>query len=162
MKPKTLPPKLALEGNKWVVENYSNDSNIVIDQVETRHVVYIYNCQNSTISVKGKVNAISIDGSKKCGVLIESVVSTIDVVNCKSTTIQILGRAPTLVIDKSDGAQIYLSKECLDIELLSAKSSEINILVPSDNDYTEMAIPEQLKSTISQGKIISVAVEHKG
>jgi adenylyl cyclase-associated protein len=67
------PPKLALEGNKWVIvsnfiihqclnfqENYSKDNAIVIDKAELKHVVYIYNCEGSTIQIKGKVNAITI------------------------------------------------------------------------------------------------------
>ena len=37
------PPKCALEGNKWVIENQSNNTNLVIDKAEIRHVVYVYN-----------------------------------------------------------------------------------------------------------------------
>ena len=58
--PVKAPPKLALEGNKWVVENYVNNSEIVIDKVELKHVVYVYNCSNCTIQIKGKVNAVTI------------------------------------------------------------------------------------------------------
>jgi adenylyl cyclase-associated protein len=72
------PPKLALEGNKWVVENYTNDNSIVIDKTELRHVVYIFNCTNCTIQVKGKVNAVSVGklntfffGSTNQGMLME-------------------------------------------------------------------------------------------
>jgi adenylyl cyclase-associated protein len=54
------PPKLALEGNKWVVENHVGNNEVVIDGVELRHVVYIYNCHNSTIKINGKVNAVTI------------------------------------------------------------------------------------------------------
>jgi adenylyl cyclase-associated protein len=54
------PPKLALEGNKWVVENHHNNSEVVIDKTELRHVVYIYNCHNSTIKINGKVNAVTV------------------------------------------------------------------------------------------------------
>ncbi len=54
------PSKLALEGNKWVVENHFNNNEVVIDQTELRHVVYIYNCQNSTIKINGKVNAVTV------------------------------------------------------------------------------------------------------
>lgn len=54
------PAKLSLEGNKWVVEYQNNNNNIVIAETEIRHVVYIYGCQNSTITIKGKVNAITL------------------------------------------------------------------------------------------------------
>ena len=160
----TAPPKLELQGNKWIVENYSNESSLVIEQTEIRHTVYIYNCTNCTVLIKGKVNAVSIDGCKKTGILIDNVVSTIDVVNGKSISVQITGKAPTMAIDKTDGIQIYLSKESLDLQVLSAKSSAINFMVPTnDGDYIELAAPEQLKIQLSsQGnKLNSVAVEHQ-
>lgn len=57
------PPKLALEGHKWVVENYENNREIIVETTELKQVVYIYNCSNSVIQVKGKVNAVIIGAS---------------------------------------------------------------------------------------------------
>jgi adenylyl cyclase-associated protein len=54
------PPKTQLDGNKWSIENHVNNNDIVVDQTEIKHVVYIYNCHNSTIKICGKVNAITI------------------------------------------------------------------------------------------------------
>ncbi|KAJ3323813.1 F-actin-capping protein subunit alpha [Boothiomyces sp. JEL0866] len=156
------PPKLALEGNKWVVENYNGNNEIVIDQTEIKHTVYIYNCQNSTIKVIGKVNAISLDNCKKVGLLAENIVATLDVVNCQRLQLQITGRCPTAVVDKTDGFQLYLSKDCLDIEILSAKSSEMNILIPTENgEFTEKPVSEQFKTVIKNGELESEAVKHK-
>ena len=67
-----------------------------------------------------------------------------------------------MAVDKTDGLQVYLSKDTLDIEILSAKSSALNILCPSGEDYVEMPVPEQLKTAIVNGKLVSGAVEHKG
>ena len=50
------PSKFALEGNKWVVENYTNNKELVISETETRHTVYIYGLNNSTVQIKGKVD----------------------------------------------------------------------------------------------------------
>ena len=54
------PPKLALQGNKWVIENFTNDQTIVIDKAELKHVVYVYNCNQCTIQIQSKVNAVTI------------------------------------------------------------------------------------------------------
>ena len=54
------PPKCELEGNKWVVEHQVNNQSLVISETEIRHVVYIYGCTNSTITISGKVNAITL------------------------------------------------------------------------------------------------------
>jgi adenylyl cyclase-associated protein len=105
------------------------------------------------------------DGCKKCGIVVDNVVSSLDIVNCKSIQAQIVGKAPIAMIDKTDGLLLYLSRECLDIEILTAKSSEMNISVPGKSekdDFTELAIPEQFKTTVKGASIVTTAVEHKG
>jgi adenylyl cyclase-associated protein len=125
-------------------------------------VVYAYNCHNSTLKVVGKVNAITIDGCKKFGLLIDNVVSTLDTVNSQRIQIQITGNCPTAVIDKTDGYQLYLSKASEDIEILSAKSSEMNVLaLNKEGEYFEMAMCEQFKTYFKEGKLVTSAVEHK-
>ena len=89
-----------------------------------------------------------------------------EIVNSKSIQAQILGKAPTAVIDKTDGLNLFLSKECMGIEVFAAKSSELNVSVPKggDGEFTEHALPEQLKTTIHDGgaALKTVVVEHKG
>ncbi|CAG8569849.1 3143_t:CDS:2, partial [Ambispora leptoticha] len=159
------PPKTELNGTKWVIEHHENNSNLVISETAINQTVYIYGCKNCTIQVKGKVNAIILDTCQKTGLLLDSAVSTVDIVNSKSFQLQILGHTPTIMIDKTDAGQIFLSSECLQTEILTAKSSSINVNVPGvgeDGDYAEKPIPEQLKSTIVDGKLVSVPVEHAG
>jgi len=157
------PPKFALEGNKWVVEFQKNNNNLVIDNAENKHTVYIYKCTGSTVTVKGKVNQITIDGCKKTGVVCDNVISGVDLVNSQSVQVQITGKAPTVSIDKTDGAQIYLSKDGLATEVLSSKSSEMNVLIPGakvDDDMIEIPIPEQFKTIYVDGKFKTELVEH--
>lgn len=134
----------------------------MIDKAELKHVVYIYNCQQCTVQIKNKVNAVILDNCKKTGVLVNSVVSTIDVVNCKSVQVQITGHAPTAVVDKTEGLQLYLSEESLKVELFTAKSTGVNILHMVDGEFVEKPVAEQLKTVLVNGKLESVAVEHKG
>ena len=106
-----------------------------------------------------------IDKCKKTAIVVESVVSSVEVVNCQSVQAQILGKAPTAVIDKTDGINLFLSRECLDIEVFSAKSSELNISVPGakeGDDFIEHALPEQFRSVIEGGRVKTTVVEHKG
>lgn len=85
-----------------------------------------------------------------------------DTVNSQRIQIQITGKCPTAVIDKTDGYQLYLSKEAESIEILSAKSSEMNVLLLNDEgEYYEVPMSEQLKSVVKNGKLETVAVEHK-
>jgi adenylyl cyclase-associated protein len=54
------PPRCDLEGNKWTVENYDGNREIVIADTEISHTINIFSCKNSVIQIKGKVNAISM------------------------------------------------------------------------------------------------------
>ncbi|CAG8821541.1 14715_t:CDS:2, partial [Gigaspora margarita] len=151
------PPKKEFDNNKWIIENYENDYNIVIEETAINHTVYIYGCKNSTISVKGKIKAVTLDSCQKTGLLVDSAVATVDIVNCKSFQLQIQGKVPVIAVDKTDSGQIYLSEECFDVEVFTAKSSSINIQMPtSDGDFEEKPIPEQLKCTIVNRKLVFV------
>ena len=54
------PAKTTLEANKWVVEYHENNSDIVIEDTAINQAVYIFGCKNSTIRIKGKVNAVTM------------------------------------------------------------------------------------------------------
>lgn len=54
------PAKTTLEANKWVVENHENNHEIIIEDTAINQAVYIYGCKNSTICIKGKVNAVTM------------------------------------------------------------------------------------------------------
>jgi len=158
------PPKLALEGNKWYVEHHEGNSNIVLDEVDMKQGAYIYGCNNCTIQIKGKISAVTLDSCKKTALVVENVVSSLDIVNCQTIQCQILGRAPTAVVDKTDGLNLFLSKECLDIEIFTAKSSELNLSIPpakQGGDYVERPISEQLRTVIVNGMPVSTIVDHK-
>jgi len=157
------PSRQVLEGNKWSIENFVGNKSIVIENTEIRHLVYIYNCIDSTIQIKGKVNAITIDNCKKTGIVIDSVVSAVDIVNAKSVQLQIREKAPTVSIDKTDGCLLYLSKECGEVvEIFSSKSSEMNVMYEKGDDWTEIPIPEQFKTKLVNGELITKPVEHAG
>ncbi|TPX46488.1 hypothetical protein SeMB42_g03670 [Synchytrium endobioticum] len=157
------PPKFVLEGSKWAVENQNNNNNLVIDNANIKQSVYIYNCQNSTIQIKGKIKTVALDNCKKVGLVMETILATVDVVNCKSVQIQVTGTCPTVNIDKTDGIQVYLSKSALGAEIMTAKSSEMNVLFEgADGDFVEKPVAEQFKTVVKNGALVTLPVEHKG
>ncbi|KAK7205779.1 adenylate cyclase associated N terminal-domain-containing protein [Myxozyma melibiosi] len=167
-KPQSLkqkkPPRMELEGTKWIIENYENNPEVIVE-VEINHGVFIHRCANSTIQLKGKFNALTINECKSTGILIESMVSGVDVIKSTSFGLQVTGKLPTISIDQCDGGQIYLSDQSLDVEIYTSKSSAININVPDpelDGDFKEQPVPEQLVHSIKDGKLVSTIVEHMG
>ncbi|KAG5368418.1 Adenylyl cyclase-associated protein [Yarrowia sp. C11] len=158
--PKQRPAKTELLDTKWFVENYEGDQNIVIEG-EMNQGVMIENCNNSTVQIKGKVSAVSLNNCKKLGLLVENLVSGVDVIRCKDYAIQVTGVTPMITIDQSDGGQIYLSKESIGAEVYTSQTTSLNINIPTeDGDYEEVPVPEQLIHKIVNGKLVTSVVDH--
>ncbi|GBE82618.1 Adenylyl cyclase-associated protein [Sparassis crispa] len=160
------PAKFALEGNKWVIEYQENESALAVENVELSQTVNLFGCKNSTLIVKGKVNAVTLVNCIKTSVLVESVISSVSVMNCPSFALQITGSAPTIQLDSTDSGQIYLSKDCLGVEITTAKCSAINISLPVEGEeegvFHEHPVPEMFLTVIKDGKLVTTAVEHSG
>jgi len=159
--PVNKPPKLELEGKKWIVEYQKEKGKVLeISECEVNQSVYAFRCEGVTVKVNGKVNNIVIDSCKKVAVVFESVVSSCEFVNCQSVQMQVMGSVPTISVDKTDGCQMYLSKDALATEIISAKSSEMNVSIPTDDDdFVEQPVPEQFKTTIVGTKLKTSATE---
>ncbi|KAG4414093.1 hypothetical protein IFR04_012794 [Cadophora malorum] len=162
------PPVKRLDGNKWIIENYDNESAPVKIEATMSQSILISRCNKTTIMVTGKANAISIDNSPRLSLVIESLVSSIDVIKSSNFALQVLGTLPTVIMDSVDGAQIYLGKESMQTEVFTSKCSGVNLNIISgddeeDEDYKEVPLPEQLRTYITEdGKIETEIVEHAG
>ena len=162
---KKKPARLELEGKTWMVENFENEQNLVIEQTELSQSVFVYRCKNTTIQVKGKVNTITMNECLKTNVVADALVSGIDLIKSHSFAIQVLHKVPNIQVDQCDGGTIYVSEESMDVEVFTSKTSAVNVYIPragDDDDYAEQAVPEQLKHTIKDGKLVSEIVEHSG
>jgi adenylyl cyclase-associated protein len=93
-------------------------------------------------------------------------VSSLDVIKSPKFQVQIDGVVPTLLLDQVDSATIYLSKESMATEVFTSKSSSVNIVLPpqneSEGDDKECALPEQIRSVVKNGTVVSEIVEHAG
>ncbi|KAJ7905338.1 adenylate cyclase associated C terminal-domain-containing protein [Mycena olivaceomarginata] len=163
---KPKPAKFALEGKNWSIEYQENESSLTVDDVQLNQAVNIFGCKQSTILIKGKVNAITLVNCVKTSVLVDSVVSSISVTNSPSFALQITGSAPMIQLDSTDSGQIYLSKDSLNAEITTAKCSAINISLPVEGEeegvFEEQAVPEMLKTVVKNGKLVTTVVEHVG
>lgn len=132
---------------------------------DVKQTVYVYQCTDSVLTIKGKANAITLDGCKKMALVFDTVVAGIELINCSSCKVQVMGGARTFTVDKCSGTQLILNRESLDAEVVSAKSSELNIVVPGANEgdeFKEFAIPEQFVSKWTGGKWVTECMAHTG
>jgi adenylyl cyclase-associated protein len=89
----------------------------------------------------------------------------VDVIKCPNFAVQVLGTEPTILLDQVDGATVYLSKESLGVEVFTSKSSSVNVNLPpadEDGDYREAPVPEQFRSFVKDGQLVTEIVEHAG
>jgi len=155
-------PKFELQGNKWLVE-WQENTTIDITETEVKQVIYVYKCEKVVVKINGKINAITVDGCKRTAIVFESAVASCEVVNGLSVEIQCQGKVPSIAADKSSGVQIFLSKEGLDVEIVTSKSDSLNVLIPDPAggvDPVEIAVPEQFKTLVKNGRLHTTTVEH--
>jgi len=127
--------------------------------------VHLFGCKNTVVQILGKVNAISMINCKKTSIVVDSAISSLSITSSPSFEVQITGSIPTIQIDNTDSGQVYLSKECAEVaEIVTSKTSALNISIPSgdDGDYKESPVPEQMRSKVVNGKLVTEIVEHAG
>lgn len=146
-------------------ENFDSPEGAVEIDAAINHSILISRCKNTTLRIIGKFNALSLDNSARTSIIVDSLVSSIDVIKCPNFAVQVLGTLPTLMLDQVDGATVYLSKDSLGTEIFTSKCTSVNIDLPpldGGEDYTEHAVPEQIRSYVKDGTLVSEIVEHAG
>ena len=163
------PPKKELVDKKWTVENFDKDQTTPIEiEAQQHHSVLISKCSNCTVIVKGKANAITVENTQRFNIIVDTLISSVDVIKSSNFALQVTGTVPTVLMDQIDGAQIYFSKESASTKVYSSKSAGINIVVlmgeGEDEESTELPVPTQFCSYFDpeKGQMINEIVEHAG
>ena len=160
------PPRKDFEGNKWLIENFDNTNEIIEIPAQQNHSILISRCNKAVIKVNNKANAISIDNCSGLSIIVDSLVSSLDVIKSPKFAIQIDGVVPTLLLDQVDGATVYLGQQSLGTEIFSSSSTSVNVMLPpkegTDEDTKECPLPEQFKTYVKDGKVVSEIVDHAG
>lgn len=60
----------------------------------------------ATINITGKCKGVTLDSCEQVKVLLDSALSSVELVNCKRMQVQIRGQCPTVAIDKTDGCLV--------------------------------------------------------
>jgi len=102
----------------------------------------------------------------KTNILTSTVISSISITRSPSFALQITkgGFAPTIQLDQTDSGQVYLSEVCVqqESEIITAKCSAINISIPEEGEETfaEKPVPEQMRSVVKNGTLVTAILEH--
>lgn len=146
-------------------ENYEKEPHPVEIEAALAHSILISRCNNTTIIIKGKANQVTVENSNRLSLVVDTLVSTVDVVKAPNFALQVMGTIPTVMMDQVDGASIYLSKESISTKLFTSKSAGINLnVISDDDDYKEVPLPSQMCSYYDEGKgdLVNEIVAHAG
>jgi len=163
---KVLPPvcEYRERGNKWVVEHQTKKEgpSLSIDIADPKQQVYVYNCEDVTIQVKGdKLKSLILDKCRRVNVVFNSCISSCEVVNSQKIQCQTTGLCPTFSIDKTVGCVVYLSEQSVKTtSFVTSQSSEMNVSYPDDKGVMkEVPIPEQFIHKIGAGAAAGLTSE---
>jgi len=150
----------AENGKRWTVEAVTGGKPIMVTGNEKSHTVFVYKCKDATVVIKGKINSVAIDSCTNTQVVMDTVISTVEVSNGKKIKFQITAACPMASVDKTDSCAIYLmSDKAKKMQLMTSKHSDIQLTYMKGEDPIEKPIPEQfvhiveasgaIKSTVS-------------
>lgn len=109
---------------------------------------------------------MTIENSNRLSLVVDTLVSTVDVVKAQNFALQVMGSIPTVMLDQVDGAQIYFSKDSTSAQVFHSKSDSINLNIISgpDEDYKEVPLPSQMCSyyDADKGELVNEIVAHAG
>lgn len=115
--------------------------------------------------MRGKANAVTVENTSRLSLIVDQLISSVDVVKSQNFALQVLGTIPTVLLDQIDGAQIYFSKESSQTRVFHSKSAGINLnVIGEDDDYKELALPSQICSYYDTKKraLVDEIVSHAG
>lgn len=109
---------------------------------------------------------MTVENSARLSLIIDTLVSTVDVVKAQNFALQVIGTLPTVMLDQVDGGQVYFSKESIGTKIFTSKSSGINLNIISgpDEDYREVPLPSQICSHYdgTKDELVNEIVGHVG
>lgn len=162
---------------EWILENYKEgtvtlDAEKFVEDYETReetrtpgvsfkHTVKIFDCQKTTFIINGKCKNIFLDNCKNCQIVVNSVVTGVEMSKCNTCKVQGIENMPFVNIEQSIETKIFLThatKKCR-IQAMCARS--INVRFPregaddqsqEDKDWVTEVIPEVFEVSIDPEK----------
>lgn len=158
-------PKKELKYNSWYIENYGKE---VIkfegDDATSSHSFALLKCTDTTVVITGKVKNVMMNDCSGVKLIIDSVISMIELLNCKKMSCTIKGVCPQFMIERSHGVQLYLFPTAKTCKINSTCSQSMVINYPltdanEDDEWLDVTIPETYVTQIKNDKVVSEALD---
>jgi adenylyl cyclase-associated protein len=158
-------PKKELKYNSWYIENYGKEVlKFEGDDATTSHSFNIMKCTDTTIVISGKIKNVMLNDCQGVKLILDSVISMIELLNCKKISCTIKVVCPQFMIERSHGIQLYLFPSAKGTKINSTCSQSMVINYPlegakEDDEWIDATIPETYVSQIKGDKVVSEALD---
>lgn len=127
--------------NRWRVERYRafSEEPLQISICHPRESVYIYRCEKQNIRIRNKCNTVMLDACKNVGLLLDGVVSAVELVRCSRCKLQFNGDVPSISIDNSDSIALLGTPG----QVITCCATEVTIVEAVGETDRETALPQQ-------------------
>ena len=98
--PKAKVPVRERRGNKWVVENFTNETiSFGEDDLDNRTTVDLFNCNKCTIDFVGKCMSIVVQSCTHLTMHVDRVISQVEVFKCRDLNVHSKQQLPMLAVE---------------------------------------------------------------
>ena len=121
--------------------------------------------EKTNFVIKGKVKAVLGEGLKNCAIVVDNVVTAIELMNCQGVNVQITGKASQFITDRCEKTGLYLSEEGKGIKILTTNSITTVINFPANeedengNDTRSLPIFETWQTVIEGDNLSSAPLD---
>jgi len=134
------------------------------EEVEQNYSFVFIKCKDTTIVIEGKCKNILLENCIGVTLVVDSVMTTTEVLNCKKLKIQIKEQCPQFCMERSDTVHLYLYPPAKGIKISSTCSQSMVIYYPKadakeDDEWVDTAIPETYITVIKDDKLITAAAD---
>ena len=158
------------DSSRWTLKGHKGSEGEVVEPAEAvtlNQAVNVYDTQAAVVKISSKCKNALVENCRELGLIINSVVSGVEIVNSRKCQIQVEQSVPSVTIDSCDEITLFLTAEILKtVQIYTSKISQVNIKVlsPEGDLVHEYAVPEQFKSSFSSngGKLETLPLAHAG
>lgn len=100
--------------------------------VHKTFVLNFFACQNITIRVVGKIKSVALEGCKKVTLIVDSVVSEVNVMNSSAIKVFAQDQLKSLTIESTNELQLNLTHKNRDCKITSTCTRSVWVRFPKD------------------------------
>mmetsp|Transcript_2608 Transcript_2608/g.3028 ORF Transcript_2608/g.3028 Transcript_2608/m.3028 type:complete len:166 (+) Transcript_2608:230-727(+) len=142
------------QGQRWNLSGVKGKKgaleNVQVEIKDKKESAYLMDNQFAHITVVNKTSGVAIDGCKNCTVVVDEVISFVEVTNSKNIKLIVKKTCPSVAVDKTDDCNIDITAvaDPTKVVVIAAKSSAMNVQFTHNGETIEKPIPEQFKYSL--------------